>query len=42
MAHVFISYEKTDKAVAEQICQYLEEQGLQCWIAPRNVLAGKE
>ena len=42
MAHVFISYEKTDKAVADQICQYLEEQGLQCWIAPRNVLAGKE
>jgi len=42
MAHVFISYEKTDKAVAETICRYLEEHGLQCWIAPRNVLAGKE
>lgn len=42
MSHVFISYEKTDKAVAETICRYLEEQGLQCWMAPRNVLAGKK
>jgi len=38
----FISYATADKAKAEEICAYLEERGLRCWIAPRDVRAGRE
>ena len=39
---VFISHARDDHAVAEQICRLLEENGIGCWIAPRNVDAGRD
>ena len=42
MAHdVFLSYAHQDKAVAEQVCEHLEGQGIDCWIAPRNIIEGE-
>jgi hypothetical protein len=38
----FISYATADKVKAEEICAYLEARGLRCWIAPRDVRAGRE
>jgi hypothetical protein len=41
MAHdVFISYAAEDKPVAEAIRRALEEEGIKCWIAPRDVPVG--
>ena len=43
MAHdVFISYSSKDKAVADAACATLEARGIRCWIAPRDILPGKE
>jgi hypothetical protein len=43
MAHdVFISYSTKDKTVAEALCATLEAQGVQCWIAPRNITYGSD
>jgi len=43
MAHdVFISYSSKDKAVADRVCHALEEKGLRCWIAPRDIPYGAE
>jgi hypothetical protein len=39
---VFISYSQKDCPQAEAICAKLEEQGLRCWIAPRNILPGED
>jgi amino acid transporter len=42
VAHdVFISYSQHDKAPADAVCHRLEEAGIRCWIAPRDVAAGK-
>lgn len=42
MAHdIFISYSTKDKQAANAICHILEENKLRCWIAPRNIHAGK-
>jgi len=42
MAHdVFISYSHRDKAVADAMCFALEESGIRCWYAPRDVAPGK-
>lgn len=42
MAHdVFISYSSKDKTTADAICNNLEKNGMRCWIAPRDALAGK-
>ncbi|MFL6211001.1 MAG: TIR domain-containing protein [Pyrinomonadaceae bacterium] len=41
MAHeVFISYAAKDKKTAEAVCSILEDGGIRCWIAPRDILAG--
>ena len=41
MAHdVFISYSAKDKRAAEAACAFLEEEGIRCWIARRDVSAG--
>src|SRR5476649_1782414 len=40
-AHVFISYASQDKAVADAVCLALEQAGVACWIAPRNVVPGE-
>lgn len=34
---VFISHSSKDHELSEKICEYLEGQGIKCWIAPRNV-----
>ena len=41
MAHdVFISYSSKDKAIADAICATMEQAGVRCWIAPRDILPG--
>ena len=39
---VFISYSSSDKPVADATCAGLENDGVRCWIAPRNVRPGQE
>jgi hypothetical protein len=39
---VFISHAVEDKEVAQAICAALEGQGIRCWIAPRDILPGKD
>jgi CHASE2 domain-containing sensor protein len=39
---VFISYCGGDAEAARRLCAILEEQGLACWIAPRNIPPGEE
>ena len=36
----FISYAAADKATADTLTIWLEERGIRCWIAPRDVPAG--
>jgi TIR domain len=38
---VFISHSSKDKATAETICGFLESKSIPCWIAPRDVIPGK-
>ena len=41
MAHdVFISHSAEDKNVADVACAALEEEGIRCWIAPRDIFPG--
>lgn len=42
MTDIFISYASSEEKIANQICNTLEEQGVSCWIAPRNIQVGKE
>lgn len=37
---VFISYSSKEMKVARQVCEYLESNGVSCWIAPRNINPG--
>lgn len=37
---VFISHSSKDSIIANKLCEYLENNGINCWIAPRNVTAG--
>ena len=37
---VFISHSSKDSRTAEEICAALEEQGIHCWIAPRDISPG--
>ena len=39
---VFISYASKDKIVAQSLCNYLEKNDLNCWIAPRDIPPGKD
>ncbi|MBD5131370.1 MAG: toll/interleukin-1 receptor domain-containing protein [Clostridiales bacterium] len=41
---VFICHRtaEPDQDIADAICSRLEERGLRCWIAPRNILAGSQ
>lgn len=42
MSHqIFISYCTEDTAVAESVCNALEEAGVMCWMAPRDVRPGE-
>lgn len=41
MAHdVFISYSTKNTEFAEAVCDNLENNGVECWIAPRNIKTG--
>jgi TolB-like protein/Tfp pilus assembly protein PilF len=40
VAHIFISHATADRAQAEAILAACEGQGLTCWIAPRDIVAG--
>jgi hypothetical protein len=43
MAHdVFISYASKDKPTADAACAMLEQRGIRCWIAPRDMLPGAD
>ena len=43
MAHdVFISYSHKDKPIADGICANLENAGVRCWIAPRDIAPGQD
>jgi TIR domain len=39
---VFISYSTHDKATADAACAALENAGIRCWIAPRDILPGAD
>ena len=39
---VFISHSSVDSKLAYAMCHYLEEKGIRCWIAPRDVQGGTE
>ena len=39
---VFVSYSSLDKPVADAVCATLEQRGVRCWIAPRDILAGTD
>ena len=38
---VFISHSAQDKKVAETICAAFEQDGIRCWVAPRDVRPGR-
>jgi TIR domain-containing protein len=39
---VFISYSSHDKSAADATCAALEQAGIRCWIAPRDILPGAD
>ena len=36
----FISHAHQYSSIAQKICSQLENNGISCWIAPRNILSG--
>jgi hypothetical protein len=38
---VFVSYASEDAGIADSVCATLEQQGITCWIAPRDVSPGE-
>ena len=42
MMQIFISYSSKDNAEAFKICEYLEQNGKKCFIAPRDIQPGRE
>lgn len=43
MAHnVFISHSAKDKPTADAVCAVLESKGFRCWVAPRDIIPGKD
>lgn len=39
---IFISYSRKDSTIADYLCNTLENDNIQCWIAPRNIAPGIE
>ncbi len=37
---VFISYSSKDKAIADKVTKAIEDKGIRCWIAPRDMTVG--
>ncbi len=42
MPDVFISHSSKDAELADRLCAILEENGLECWMAPRNIMPGDD
>ncbi len=43
MSHqVFISYSSIDKSEADAVCDALESGGIECWMAPRDIVPGSD
>ena len=40
-SHIFISFSSKDEAVARAVVQFLEAQGLKCWISLRDIRPGQ-
>ena len=41
MAHdIFLSYSSADAPAANAMCAALENKGIKCWIAPRDIAPG--
>ena len=38
--HIFISYANDNKAIAQLVCDYLENAQIQSWMAPRDITPG--
>jgi hypothetical protein len=38
---VFISHSSSDQRAAQTVCKYLEQNGIDCWIAPRDITPGQ-
>lgn len=41
-APIFISYPSQNEKSAKAVCKFLEDRGIDCWIAPRNIGVGTE
>ena len=39
---IFISHASKDKSTADAVCASLEQEGIRCWIASRDILPGSE
>lgn len=39
---VFVSYAHQDKVTADAVCALLEQRGIRCWIAPRDIEPGAD
>ena len=39
---VFISYSHKDKQIADAVCARLEQEGIRCWYAPRDIVPGAD
>ncbi len=39
-SEVFISYSSKDQSIAHDLCDSLESEGIDCWIAPRDIVPG--
>ena len=42
MSHLFISHSSKDASITNQLVSYLEANGQKCWIAPRDIPAGRD
>lgn len=42
MGKVFISFASHDSATATALCSKMEQNGVRCWIAPRDVIPGQD
>ncbi|MBQ7756489.1 MAG: TIR domain-containing protein [Oscillospiraceae bacterium] len=42
MPDVFISHSSKDSELANRLCAILEENGIECWMAPRNIMPGDD
>ena len=40
--HIFISHSSKDADEAVKLCEFLENNGIKCFIAPRDIRAGKQ